>query len=83
MDEQPPKTQAVRRIARHDLAEDEVRRAVRELMAYFKGLRTHREALAALKTIKRFVRAQHKQNATTMVSLRSVRTQKKAKTSAA
>lgn len=55
-EDQVPKRETVRATT----AEDEVRRANRELMAYFKGRRSHREALAALKTIKRFVRAQQK-----------------------
>lgn len=38
------------------LRDQEVVRASRELAAYFKGLRTEREARAALKTIKAFVR---------------------------
>lgn len=36
--------------------EQEVLRANRELQAYFKGQRTEREARAALKTIKAFIR---------------------------
>ncbi len=36
--------------------DEEVLRANRELAAYFKGKRTEREARAALKTIKAFVR---------------------------
>jgi hypothetical protein len=47
--------------ASHRPAEDEIRnqevlRATRELAAYFKGRRTEREARAALKTIKAFIR---------------------------
>jgi hypothetical protein len=38
------------------LRDQEVLRANRELAAYFKGQRTEREARAALKTIKAFVR---------------------------
>jgi hypothetical protein len=47
--------------APHDRSEDDVRdqevlRANRELAAYFRGRRTEREARAALKIIKEFVR---------------------------
>ena len=39
-----------------DIRNQEVLRATRELAAYFKGRRTEREARAALKTIKAFIR---------------------------
>jgi len=39
-----------------DMRDQEVLRAKRELAAYFKGRRTEREARAALKIIKAFVR---------------------------
>src|SRR5436190_2477142 len=39
-----------------DVRDQEVMRANRELAAYFKGKRTEREARAALKIIKRFVK---------------------------
>ena len=39
-----------------DVRDQEVTRATRELAAYFKGRRTEREARAALKIIKAFVR---------------------------
>jgi hypothetical protein len=42
--------------AEQALRDQEVLRANRELAAYFKGQRTEREARAALKTIKAFVR---------------------------
>lgn len=42
--------------ADHEMRNQEVLRANRELAAYFKGRRTEREARAALKTIKAFVR---------------------------
>jgi hypothetical protein len=42
--------------AERALRDQEVLRANRELAAYFKGQRTEREARAALKTIKAFVR---------------------------
>jgi len=38
------------------LRDQEVVRAIKELIAYFKGRRTEREARAALKTIKAFVK---------------------------
>jgi hypothetical protein len=40
----------------HELRDQEVLRANRELAAYFKGRRTEREARAALKTVKAFIR---------------------------
>src|SRR5262249_31226181 len=43
-------------IGNQDLRNEEVLRANRELAAYFKGKRTEREARAALKTIKAYVR---------------------------
>jgi hypothetical protein len=42
--------------ADHETRDQEVLRATRELAAYFKGKRTEREARAALKIIKAFVR---------------------------
>ena len=42
--------------AEHELRTQEVMRANRELAAYFKGRRTEREARAALKIIKAFIR---------------------------
>ncbi len=78
MDDHTPKREMGRRSHGQDGTEDEVRRAIRELAAYFKGRRTHREALSALKTIKRFVRAQQKEHATTTVGLRSFRVVKPA-----
>ena len=40
----------------HQMRDQEVLRANRELVAYFKGRRTEREARAALKIIKAFIR---------------------------
>jgi hypothetical protein len=40
--------------------DDEALRAIRELAAYFKGQRTEREARAALKIIKAFIRDREK-----------------------
>jgi len=45
------------------LRDQEVLRANRELSAYFKGRRTDREARAALKIIKAFVRDRERQDA--------------------
>jgi len=42
--------------AEREIRDQEVLRATRELAAYFKGRRTEREARAALKIIKAFVR---------------------------
>ena len=44
------------------MRDQEVLRANRELAAYFKGRRTDREARAALKIIKAFVRDRERQN---------------------
>src|SRR5215471_6661871 len=48
--------------AEQAMRDQEVLRANRELAAYFKGLRTEREARAALKIIKAFVRARERQD---------------------
>src|SRR5258706_12240684 len=54
---QRPKAGVTReRAADQELRDQEVLRATRELAAYFKGRRTEREARAALKIIKAFVR---------------------------
>jgi hypothetical protein len=45
------------------MRDQEVVRANRELAAYFKGRRTEREARAALKIIKAFVRDRHRRDA--------------------
>jgi hypothetical protein len=42
--------------AQHEMSDQEVLRANKELAAYFKGRRTEREARAALKIIKAFIR---------------------------
>ena len=49
--------------ADQELRNQEVLRANRELAAYFKGRRTEREARAALKTIKAFVRDRERRDA--------------------
>jgi hypothetical protein len=46
-----------------EMRDQEVLRANRELAAYFKGRRTEREARAALKIIKAFVRHRERQDA--------------------
>ena len=46
-----------------DMRAQEVQRANRELAAYFKGRRTEREARAALKIIKAFVREREHRDA--------------------
>ena len=46
-----------------DIRQQEVLRANRELAAYFKGRRTEREARAALKIIKAFIRDREKLDA--------------------
>lgn len=46
--------------AETDVRNQEVLRANRELAAYFKGKRTEREARAALKIIKAFIRDREK-----------------------
>jgi hypothetical protein len=49
----------------HQIRDQEVMRANKELAAYFKGRRTEREARAALKTIKAFVRDRERADPTT------------------
>jgi hypothetical protein len=49
--------------AEDDLRDQEVLRANRELAAYFKGRRTEREARAALKIIKAFIRDRERRDA--------------------
>ena len=49
----------------HETRDQEVMRANKELAAYFKGRRTEREARAALKTIKAFVRDRERADPTT------------------
>jgi hypothetical protein len=47
---------AAENVIQQERRDQEVIRAKRELAAYFKGRRTEREARAALKTIKAFIR---------------------------
>ena len=49
--------------ADREMREQEVLRANRELAAYFRGRRTEREARAALKIIKAFVRERERRDA--------------------
>src|SRR5713101_6800417 len=49
--------------AEQEMRDQEVLRANRELTAYFKGRRTEREARAALKIIKAFVRERERRDA--------------------
>jgi hypothetical protein len=53
---------AGRNAREHEMRDQEVRRANRELAAYFKGRRTEREARAALKIIKAFVRERERRD---------------------
>lgn len=55
------------------MREQEVLRANRELAAYFKGRRTEREARAALKIIKAFVRERERQDGTSRPPLPGAR----------
>ena len=56
---QPPTRESA---AEREMRDQEVLRANRELAAYFKGLRTEREARAALKIIKAYVRSRERQD---------------------
>jgi hypothetical protein len=49
--------------ANQQMRDQEVLRATKELAAYFKGRRTEREARAALKIIKAFVRDRERRDA--------------------
>ena len=53
---------AIRARADQEVRDKEVIRANRELAAYFRGQRTEREARAALKTIKSYVRERERQD---------------------
>jgi len=56
-----------------EMRDQEVLRANRELAAYFKGRRTEREARAALKIIKAFVRHRERQDAKSRPALPGAR----------
>jgi hypothetical protein len=61
---QRPKTRGTRENAlEQNMRDQEVLRANRELAAYFKGQRTEREARAALRIIKAFVRDRERRDA--------------------
>jgi hypothetical protein len=67
---QPRKPGVIRESAAEQLMRDEeVLRANRELTAYFKGRRTEREARAALKIIKAFIRDRERLDATSRPQL--------------
>ena len=55
--------------AQREMRDQEVLRANKELAAYFQGRRTEREARAALKTIKAFVRGRERQDASSRPQL--------------
>jgi len=55
------------------MRDEEVVRANRELAAYFKGRRTEREARAALKTIKAFIRDRERADPNTLAPLPGAR----------
>jgi len=65
--------------ADREMRDQEVVRAARELAAYFKGRRTEREARAALKIIKAFVRDRERQDAKTRRPLPGLRPPKPAR----
>ena len=62
-------------VAEREMRDQEVLRANRELASYFKGQRTEREARAALKIIKAFVRARERQDPRQRSPLPSLRRQ--------
>ncbi|MGH9144533.1 MAG: hypothetical protein ACRD2I_25630 [Vicinamibacterales bacterium] len=57
-----------------EMRNQEVLRANRDLAAYFKGLRTEREARTALKIIKSFIRDRERQEPKTRTPLPGTRT---------
>ena len=59
--------------AEREIRDQEVLRATRELAAYFKGRRTEREARAALKIIKAFVRDRERRDPVTRAPLPGTR----------
>ena len=67
------------RPAEQAMRDQEVLRANRELAAYFKGTRTEREARAALKIIKAFVRHRERQEAKDRAPLPAARRAKAAR----
>ena len=65
--------------ADQEMRDQEVLRANRELAAYFKGRRTEREARAALKIIKAFVRDRERRDAKSRPPLPGVKVTKTSK----
>jgi hypothetical protein len=68
-----PAKAPVRTLSDQDMRDQEVLRAMRDLAAYFRGRRTEREARAALKIIKAFVRDRERQPAKTRPPLPGMR----------
>jgi hypothetical protein len=68
--------------AEQEMRDQEVVRANRELAAYFKGRRTDREARAALKIIKAFVRDRERRDASSRPPLPGTRVPKTSKATA-
>jgi hypothetical protein len=64
---------AIRHGGDQDMRDQEVVRANKELAAYFKGRRTEREARAALKIIKAFVRDRERRDAKSRAPLPGVK----------
>src|ERR1700676_5542268 len=65
--------------AEQQMRDQEVLRANRELAAYFKGRRTEREARAALKIIKAFIRDRERLDASNRLPLPGADVEKTAK----
>ena len=65
-----------------EMRDQEVLRANKELTSYFKGRRTEREARAALKIIKAFVRARERQEVASRPPLPAARAEKPRKETA-
>lgn len=68
-----------RELQEQTLRGQEAMRAYRELVAYFKGRRTEREARAALKTLKAFVRHRERAEPSKRVPLPVARSTKTSK----
>src|SRR4026209_1071391 len=67
--------------AEQALRNEEVLRANRELAAYFKGRRTEREARAALKIIKAFIRDRERTDPASLAPLPAAKAPRKTRTS--
>ena len=70
-----------RTTAEREKRDEEVLRANRELAAYFKGRRTEREARAALKIIKAFIRDRERTDPANLAPFPAAKKQRKARTS--